>query len=83
MQEHDDKDILYYDDTLEDTSTILPSIFDTFYTSKQASEIFGVTRATINNWRNKGRLKGTRHPMSGVWVYNKNHVTEIIQGSEL
>lgn len=54
----------------------------TFATIKEASEILGVSRLTLRNWDNSGKLTAYRHPISNYRVYKREELNALIAKME-
>ena len=49
---------------------------------KEAAEILGVTKLTLRNWDNSGKLVALRHPISNYRVYKKEDIDKILSVME-
>lgn len=49
----------------------------TALTISEAAELLGVSAATLRNWDRAGKLKTSRHPISGYRLYPLNQVIEL------
>jgi DNA (cytosine-5)-methyltransferase 1 len=45
---------------------------------KEASQIIGVSRATLRRWDNQGRLKAIKHPITGFRLYDKKDLDRFL-----
>jgi excisionase family DNA binding protein len=50
-----------------------------FITIKNVANILGVSRATLRNWDNSGKLKAHRHPFNNYRVYRVEDIDEVIE----
>lgn len=46
---------------------------------KEASELLGVTRATLRNWERHGKLVSHRHPMNRYRLYKKEDLEALLR----
>lgn len=53
-----------------------------FIQIKEASEILGVSKLTLRNWDNNGKLRAYRHPISNYRVYRAEDIDNIIRKIE-
>lgn len=51
----------------------------TYITIKDASIILGVTKLTLRNWDNSGKLKAYRHPFNNYRVYKIEDIDKVIE----
>lgn len=49
-----------------------------FIQIKEASEILGVTKLTLRNWDNNGKLKTYRNPINNYRVYKVKDIEDFI-----
>ncbi|PIQ69006.1 MAG: hypothetical protein COV91_00770 [Candidatus Taylorbacteria bacterium CG11_big_fil_rev_8_21_14_0_20_46_11] len=54
----------------------------TFVTIKEASEMLGVSKLTLRNWDNSGKLSAYRHPISNYRVYKREALDALIAKME-
>ncbi len=50
-----------------------------FLTIKDASKILGVSKMTLRNWDNSGKLKAYRHPLNNYRMYRVDDIEKIIE----
>lgn len=50
-----------------------------FITIKDASKILGVSKITLRNWDNNGKLKAYRHPFNNYRMYKPEDVEKVIE----
>lgn len=50
-----------------------------FIKIKEASDILGVSKLTLRNWDNSGKLKAYRHPINNYRVYKIEDIDNITQ----
>lgn len=50
-----------------------------YITIKEAAEILGVSRQTLRNWDNLGKLKTFRHTASKYRLYKKEDLYDILE----
>lgn len=50
-----------------------------FLTVKEASEILEVSKLTLRNWDNSGKLKAKRHPVNNYRVYKKKEIEDVLK----
>jgi len=48
----------------------------------EAASMLGVTKLTLRNWDNAGKLKAFRHPINNYRVYLKSDIDQIIDKIE-
>lgn len=53
-----------------------------FLLIREAAKILGVSKLTLRNWDNKGKLPAYRHPISNYRVYRVEDVERIIKQIE-
>ena len=46
---------------------------------KEASDILGVSKLTLRNWDNAGKLKAYRHPINNYRVYRSEDIDRIME----
>lgn len=46
---------------------------------KGASELLGVTRATLRNWERNGKLHSHRHPINRYRLYKREDLEALLQ----
>lgn len=44
---------------------------------KDAAEFLGVSRETLRNWDNSGKLKARRHPINNFRLYSLKNLKEL------
>lgn len=49
-----------------------------YITIKNASKILGVSKITLRNWDNSGKLKAYRHPFNNYRIYKVEDLEKII-----
>lgn len=47
-----------------------------------AAELLGVSRQTLRNWEEQGKLRVFRHPMNGYRLYLKRDVEKLLEKIE-
>lgn len=50
-----------------------------YVTIKNVAAILGVTKATLRNWDNNGKLKAHRHPFNNYRVYKIEDIEKVIE----
>lgn len=50
-----------------------------YLTIKEASETLGVSKLTLRNWDNAGKLSAMRHPINNYRVYLAEDLEKLIQ----
>lgn len=50
-----------------------------YITIKDASEILGVSKITLRNWDNSGKLKAHRHPFNNYRVYKLDDIDKVLE----
>jgi excisionase family DNA binding protein len=50
-----------------------------YITIKEVSSILGVSKATLRNWDNNGKLKAHRHPFNNYRVYKIEDIDKVIE----
>lgn len=53
-----------------------------FITIKEASHILGVSKVTLRNWDNNGKLKAHRHPFNNYRVYKLDDIENVLLSIE-
>ncbi len=54
-------------------------VMQKFITIKEAAEILNVSKLTLRNWDNSGKLVAFRHPINNYRVYNLEDIENIIK----
>jgi len=49
---------------------------------KEAAQLLKVTRQTLRNWDNQGKLKSHRHPMNNYRLYKRSDLLKLIMRIE-
>lgn len=52
---------------------------DDYLQIKEASELLGVTRATLRNWERLGKLISHRHPINRYRLYKREDLNALLQ----
>lgn len=52
---------------------------ENFISIKNAAKILGVSKMTLRNWDNSGKLKAYRHPFNNYRVYKIEDLEKIIE----
>lgn len=52
---------------------------DKFLSIKEASTLLGVSKMTLRNWDNSGKLKAHRHPFNNYRVYKVEDIDKVIE----
>jgi excisionase family DNA binding protein len=52
---------------------------ENFISIKDASKILGVSKMTLRNWDNSGKLKAYRHPFNNYRVYKTEDLEKVIE----
>lgn len=50
-----------------------------FITIKDAAQILGVSKLTLRNWDNQGKLKAYRHPFNNYRIYKISDIDKVIE----
>ncbi len=50
-----------------------------FITIKDAASILGVSKLTLRNWDNAGKLKAYRHPFNNYRIYKIADIDKVIE----
>ncbi len=50
-----------------------------FISIKEASAILGVSKVTLRNWDNTGKLKAHRHPINNYRVYKIEDIDKVLE----
>lgn len=50
-----------------------------YITIKEASEILGVSKITLRNWDNSGKLPAHRHPFNNYRVYKIEDIDKLLE----
>ncbi len=50
-----------------------------YITIKDASRILGVSKMTLRNWDNSGKLKAHRHPFNNYRVYDVSDIESVLE----
>ncbi len=50
-----------------------------FITIKDAASILGVSKLTLRNWDNAGKLKAYRHPFNNYRIYKISDIDKVIE----
>ncbi len=53
-----------------------------FIKIKDVASILGVSRGTLRNWDNAGKLKAHRHPFNNYRVYKIDDIEKVLQTIE-
>ena len=48
----------------------------------EAADLLGVSRQTLRNWEEKGKLRVFRHPMNGYRLFLKRDVEKLLEEIE-
>ena len=66
---------------MTDSSTV-PTFAD-YLTVSQAAAFLGVSPWTLRNWDNSGKLKPSRHPVSGYRIYRQDDLESLLRTDSL
>jgi len=56
---------------------------ENFIQIKEASELLGVSKLTLRNWDNSGKLVSYRHPINNYRIYKKSDILKLIDSFSL
>lgn len=51
-------------------------------TIKEAAKILNISKLTLRNWDNEGKLKAYRHPINNYRIYRLDDIEQIIKTIE-
>ena len=50
-----------------------------FITIKEVAKILGVSKLTLRNWDNRGKLKAHRHPFNNYRIYKIEDIDKVLE----
>ena len=56
---------------------------ENFIQIKEASELLGVSKLTLRNWDNSGKLVSYRHPINNYRIYKKSDILKLLDSFPL